>query len=169
MSYWCVFLATSLSTYHSNIGVQRRRVTTYGLHTLLPFTIPQCKCSSNEGENRLLVTYEPVELRNNRLKLKTIKRTTDHFRRIYIIFCDPIKKNPKDVNINRLDSATLGSHPIMPKNLPGCCVQLQRCCMLFGGNKFVCCKAQFSTLLLSCTLLPLYPFPKPGWDTSLCP
>jgi hypothetical protein len=81
MSYWCVFLATSLSTYHSNVGVQRRRVTIYGPHTLLPFTIPQCKCSSNEVENRLLVTYELVEFEKQPVKVQDFQETYRSFER----------------------------------------------------------------------------------------
>jgi hypothetical protein len=62
------------------------------------------------GENRQLVTNEPVEVEDCR-------KITDHFRGIYRIYFNLIKENRRMSTCNRLDLQTLGSQPIMPKNL----------------------------------------------------
>ena len=63
------------------------------------------------GENRQLVTDEPVEVQDCR-------KITGHFRGIYRIYPNLIKENPRISTCNRLDLQTLGSQPIMSKNLP---------------------------------------------------
>ena len=65
-----------------------------------------------KGENRLLVTDEPVEVQDSR-------KTTDHFRGIYEIYLKFFKKIQKITTYNRLDLNTLGFWPIIPNNLPG--------------------------------------------------
>ena len=75
------------------------------------------------GENQPLVTDELVEFENTWLKFKTIGKFTDHFRGIQGKNFKLVKENQKMSTCNRLDLETLGSRPIMPKNLPGhwCC------------------------------------------------
>ena len=63
------------------------------------------------GENRQLVTDEPVEVQDCR-------KITDHSRGMYRIYPNLIKENRRMSTCNRLDLQTLGSRPVMPKNLP---------------------------------------------------
>jgi hypothetical protein len=63
------------------------------------------------GENRQLVTNEPVEAQDCR-------KITDHFRGIYGIYTNLVKETQRMSTCNRLDLQTLGSQPIMPKILP---------------------------------------------------
>ena len=58
------------------------------------------------GENRLLVTDEPVEVQDCR-------RITDHFRGIYRIFPILLKEHRRMSTCNRLDLQTLGSQPLI--------------------------------------------------------
>ena len=67
------------------------------------------------GENWQLVTNEPVEVQDCR-------KITNHFRRIYGIYPNLIKENRRMSTCNWLDLQTLGSQPIMPKNLPNHCL-----------------------------------------------
>jgi hypothetical protein len=66
-------------------------------------------------ENRQFVTNEPVEVRDCR-------KVTDHFREIDRIYSNLIMENRRMPTCNRLDLQTLGSQPIMPKNLPDHCL-----------------------------------------------
>ena len=66
------------------------------------------------GENRQSVTDEPVEVQDCR-------KITDHFRGIYSVYPNLIKKNRRMPTCNRLDLQTLGSQPIMSNNLPDHC------------------------------------------------
>ena len=68
-------------------------------------------------ENGQLVTNEPVEVENCR-------KITDRFRIIYRIYPNLIKENRRMSTCNRLDLQTLGSQPIMPKNLPDHCLRM---------------------------------------------
>ena len=63
------------------------------------------------GENRQLVTNEPVEVHKCR-------KITDRFRGFYRIYPNLIKGNRRMSTCNRLDLQTLGSQPVMPKILP---------------------------------------------------
>ena len=63
------------------------------------------------GENQQLVTDEPIEVQD-------FRKITDHFRGIYRIYPNLIKEIRRMSTCNRLDLQTLGSQPIMPKNLP---------------------------------------------------
>ena len=63
------------------------------------------------GENRQLITDEPVEVQD-------CKKITDHFRGIHGIYPNLIKENWRMSTCNRLDLQTLGSQPIMFRNLP---------------------------------------------------
>ena len=70
-------------------------------------------------ENRQLVTNELVEFENNRLKLlQDCMKLNDHFRGIYRIYPNLVKENRRMSTCNRLDLGTLGSQPVVPKNLP---------------------------------------------------
>ena len=60
-----------------------------------------------------------LSLRDNWLKLKDFRKITDHFRGIHRIYPRLIKKNWKITMRHWLDLETLGSWPIIPKNLPG--------------------------------------------------
>ena len=63
------------------------------------------------GENRLLVTDEPV-------KFQDFKKITHHFREIYRTYLILIKETPKCQPAFWLDLKTLGTRPVMPKNIP---------------------------------------------------
>jgi hypothetical protein len=64
------------------------------------------------GDNRQLVTNEPVEVQDCR-------KITDYFKGLYRrIYPNLIKENRRMSTCSRLDLQTLGSQPIMPKNLP---------------------------------------------------
>ena len=71
------------------------------------------------GENRQLVTDEPVEFEKQPVEVQDCRKFTDHFRGIYRICPNLIKENWRLSTYNRLDLQTLGSQPVMPKNLPG--------------------------------------------------
>jgi hypothetical protein len=62
-------------------------------------------------ENRRVVTDEPAEFQDCR-------RITDHFRGMYRIYPNLMKKNRRMSTCNWLDLQTLGSQPVMPTNLP---------------------------------------------------
>ena len=63
------------------------------------------------GENRQLVTNEPVEVQDCR-------KITDRFRGIYRIYPNFVRENQRMSTCNRLDLQTLGSQLILPRNLP---------------------------------------------------
>ena len=69
------------------------------------------------GENRHLVTNEPVEFEKFPVDVQNCRKITDHSRGIYRIYRNLIKENRKMSTCNRLDLQTLGSQLIMPKNL----------------------------------------------------
>ena len=62
-----------------------------------------------------------LSFRSNQLKFKTAKEMTDHFRDIYRIYPNLMKEIQRMSTCNRLDLQTLGSQPIMPKNLRDHC------------------------------------------------
>jgi hypothetical protein len=62
-------------------------------------------------ENQQLVADEPVEVQDSR-------KITVHFRGICKIHPNSIKENPRMSTCNWLDLQSVGSRPIMPKNLP---------------------------------------------------
>ena len=66
------------------------------------------------GENRQQVAAEPVEI-------QVCRKTTDRFRGIYRIYPNSVKENRRMSTCNRLNLQTLGSQPVMPKNLPDHC------------------------------------------------
>ena len=68
------------------------------------------------GENRQLVTNEPVEFEKTTVEVQDCRKIIDHFRGINSIYPNLIKGKPDDVNM--LDLQTLGSWPVVPKNLP---------------------------------------------------
>ena len=72
------------------------------------------------GENRQLVAdMNRLSLRNESVEVQYCRKITDHFRGIYRIYPNLMKKNRRMSTCNRLDLQTLGSQPIiMPKNLP---------------------------------------------------
>ena len=51
------------------------------------------------GENRQLVTDEPVEFEKSPIEVQDCKKIPDHSRGIYRIYPNSIKENPKDVNM----------------------------------------------------------------------
>ena len=63
-----------------------------------------------------------MSLRNNRLKFNTAGNLPIIFRGIYRIYFNLTKKNRRMSTCNRLDLQTLGSQPVMPKNLPDHCL-----------------------------------------------
>ena len=70
------------------------------------------------GENRELVTDEPVEFEIEPVEVQDCREITDHFRGIYRIYPNLIKENRRMSTCNRLDLQTLGSQPLVSKNLP---------------------------------------------------
>ena len=51
------------------------------------------------GENRQLVTNEPVEFEEYPVEGQDCRKITDQFRGIYRIYPNLIKRKPEDVNI----------------------------------------------------------------------
>jgi hypothetical protein len=76
---------------------------------------------STIGENRQLVTNEPVEFEKYPVEIQDCTKITDHFKGIYRIYSNLIKENRRMSTCNRLDLQTLGSQTILPKNLPDHC------------------------------------------------
>ena len=71
------------------------------------------------GENRQLVTNEPVEFEKQPGEVQECRKIADQCRGNYRIYPDIRKGNWRMSTCNRLDMQTLGSRPvIMPKNLP---------------------------------------------------
>ena len=69
-------------------------------------------------ENRQLVTNEPVEFEKLPGGFQDCGKITDYFRGIYSgIYPNSIKEDKRISICNRLDLQTLGSQPVMPKNL----------------------------------------------------
>jgi hypothetical protein len=64
---------------------------------------------------------EPVEFEKKLSEVEDCKKITDRFRGIYRIYPDLIKENRRMSTCDRLDLQTLGSQPVMPKNLPNHC------------------------------------------------
>ena len=58
-------------------------------------------------------------MKNNRLKFKTLEKLPINLEKNLRIYLKLIKKNQKITTCNQLDLETLGSWPIMPKNLFG--------------------------------------------------
>ena len=70
------------------------------------------------GENRQLVTNEPVEFEKKPVEVQDCKKFTDHFRGIYRIYPNLKKEHQRLLTCNRLDlQKIVGSQPMMPKNL----------------------------------------------------
>jgi hypothetical protein len=70
------------------------------------------------GKNRQLVIDEPVEFEKQPVEVQDCRKIIDHLRGIYRIYPNLMKENQRMSACNRLDLQTLGSQPIMPKNLP---------------------------------------------------
>jgi hypothetical protein len=68
-----------------------------------------------------------LSLRNNWLKCKTSKKIPHHFRKSCRIYPKLVEKLRKISTYNQLDLETLGSQPIMPKNLPGHWLEVKSC------------------------------------------
>ena len=64
---------------------------------------------SMSGENRQLVADEPVEFEKLPVEVQACRKFTDHFRGIYRIYLQLMKKNRKLSTCNRSDLKTLGS------------------------------------------------------------
>ena len=73
------------------------------------------------GENRQLVTNEPVEFEKQLVEVQDCRKITDHSREIHRIYPNLIKEIQGMSTCNRLDLQKLGSQPkIIPKNLGHC-------------------------------------------------
>ena len=77
-----------------------------------------------DGSNPPLVTDAPVEFENQAGEVQECRKITDHSRRIYGIYLKLMKGNRRIVPRNRLALETLGSPPIVLKNLPELWCQL---------------------------------------------
>jgi hypothetical protein len=69
------------------------------------------------GENRQLVTNELVEFENESVEVQDCRKITDYYRGLYRVYPKLIKENRRMSTCNWLDLQTLGSQPIMSKNL----------------------------------------------------
>ena len=69
-------------------------------------------------ENRQLVTNEPVEFELSPVEVQDCRKITDRFRGFYRIYPNFMKEIRRMSTCNRFDLQTLGSQPVMPKNLP---------------------------------------------------
>ena len=79
------------------------------------------------GENRCLVTNEPVEFEKRPVEVRGFRRTTDHFRGIYGIYLGWIKQHRKMSTCNRLDLDSPDLDRLyMPKNFPGTGLESKR-------------------------------------------
>jgi hypothetical protein len=93
-----------------------------GLEANLCFTLDAQRSFKTRAmirENQQLVTNEPVEFEKSLVEVQDCRKITDHFRGIYKIYPNLINENRRMSTCNRLDLKTLGSQPIMYKNLPG--------------------------------------------------
>ena len=79
--------------------------------------------SNDWGEPAVNYKWTGWVLRNNRLKFMTAGELPIIFREIYRIYSNLIKENRRMSTYNWLDLQTLGSQPIMPKNLPDHCLR----------------------------------------------
>lgn len=70
------------------------------------------------GENRPLVTDDPVEVEEKLVKVSRLKENYSSFTKIYKIYLKLMKTNQKVSTCIRLDFETLGSRPILPKFSP---------------------------------------------------
>ena len=60
------------------------------------------------------------------VEVQDCRKITDHFGRIYRIYLKLVKENRRMLTcIHRLDLQTLGSQPVVPKNLPNHCFNLE--------------------------------------------
>ena len=73
---------------------------------------------SMTGENRPLVTDEPIEFEKEPAHVQDFRKITDHFGGIYGIYSKFTKKNRKMSTCDVLESEPLGFQLIMLKNLP---------------------------------------------------
>ena len=78
------------------------------------------------GENRQLVTNEPVEFEKEPVEVQDCRKTTDHSKEVYRIYPNLIKENRRMSTCNRLDFQTLGSQPVIPQNLSDHCIHRPR-------------------------------------------
>ena len=65
------------------------------------------------GENRQLVTNEPVEFEKYPVEVQDCGKITDYFRGIYRIYPNLTKEKLRMSTCDRLDLQTLGSQPVM--------------------------------------------------------
>ena len=114
-------------------GKPKKRALSYYL-TLVRAVSGLTWYSTMNGENRPLVTDEPVQLRNSRLKFKTSGK-------LPIISEESVEYTShyqsalrKITTCNRLDLETLGSRLLMPKNLPG---------HWYSSSTFISCSSGF--------------------------
>ena len=69
-------------------------------------------------EDWQLVTNELVEFDKEPIEVQNCKKFINHFRGFYRIYPNLIKENQSMSTCKWLDLQTLGSQPVMPKNLP---------------------------------------------------
>ena len=59
------------------------------------------------GKNQQLVTDEPIEFEKQPVEVQDCRKNSEHFREIYSICPNLIKKKPKDVNMQLVGLANL--------------------------------------------------------------
>ena len=70
------------------------------------------------GRNWQLDTDEPVEFENYPVEVQVCKKITNRFRGIYRIYPNSMKENRRMSTCVWVNLQTLGSQPVIPKNLP---------------------------------------------------
>jgi hypothetical protein len=92
------------------------------------------------GENRQLITNEPVEFEKYPVEVPDCKKITDHFRRIHRIYPNLITET-RGCEPGWLHLQSLGSQPVMPKYLPDYCCPYNIC---LPSNKFITCNVRIA-------------------------
>ena len=74
------------------------------------------------GENEKLVTNEPVEFEKSPVEVEDCRKTTNLFDGICRIYHPNLmKENLRMSTCSQSDLQTLGSQPVIPKNIPEQC------------------------------------------------
>ena len=77
----------------------------------------QCNPTYDWGK-RQLVANEPVEFEKELVEIQDCRKITDHCGGTYRVYPNLIKENRRMSTCNRLHLQTLGTQPVMSKNLP---------------------------------------------------
>ena len=113
------FLKSEKKSQHSRIQTIKQFFVLFSPRSWMSLHRHHGSLAKQSGRTGSQLQMNWLSLRNNRLKFKTaFMKITDHCREIYRILPNLIKENRRMSTCNRLGLQTLGSQPIMPKNLP---------------------------------------------------